>query len=223
VPDVTGLTASAIGQTTATISWTADVNALSYDVDYKTNASATWVNAATATTVNSINLTGLTAGTLYNWRVRANCAAGTGNYVQSQFTTTTPPVTCPGIYDVSTNGTTAGAATIPFNTDIMGTINVGSDIDLYKFVITTGGTITMTLSTLPANYQLRILNSAGSTLQTSSNTGTTNETISRTVTAGTYYARVYPVNTSTFNATSCYTLRVQLGTSCKRYWQWLHR
>jgi hypothetical protein len=210
----TGLTASAITQTSATISWTAVSGATSYDVDYKTNAASAWTNAATATTATSANLAALTAGTLYDWRVRATCPAGTGNYVQAQFTTTAPPVTCPGVYDVSTNGSTAGAALIPFNTDIKGLLSPSGDNDYYRFVITTGGTITMTLTTLPANYQLRLLNSAGSTLQTSNNSGTTNETITRTVTAGTYYARVYPQGGAN-NATNCYTLKVQLGTASR--------
>ena len=213
--DATGLAASAITETTATISWTAVSGANSYDVDYKTNVSSTWINAATAITATSVNLTGLTAGTLYDWRVRVNCAGGTGNYVQAQFTTTTPPVTCPGIYDVSTNGTTAGAATIPLNTDVKGLINVSGDNDYYKFIITTGGTITLSLTTLPANYQLAILNSSGTSLQSSTNSGTNNETINRTVTAGTYYARVYPRNNNQWNATNCYTLRVQTGTASR--------
>lgn len=212
--EATGLSASAITETTATVNWTAVSGATSYDVDYKTNASSTWINAATATAATSVNLSGLTAATLYDWRVRATCPAGSGNYVQAQFTTTTPPVTCPGIYDVSTNGAISGAALIPFNTDIKGLLSPSGDNDYYRFVITTGGTITMTLTTLPANYHLRLLNSAGSTLQTSSNSGTTNETISRTVTAGTYYARVYPSGGAN-NATNCYTLRVQLGTASR--------
>ncbi len=210
----TGLTASAITQTSATISWTAVSGATSYDVDYKTNAASTWSNAATATTATSVNLAALTAGTLYDWRVRATCPAGTGSYVQAQFTTTAPPVTCPGIYDISTNGSTSGAALIPFNTDVKGLLSPSGDNDYYRFVITTGGTITMTLTTLPANYHLRLLNSAGSTLQTSNNSGTTNETITRTVTAGTYYARVYPQGSAN-NATNCYTLKVQLGTASR--------
>ena len=49
--------------------------------------------------------------------------------------------------DVSTNGTTAGAATIPFNTDVKGRINTTTDNDYYKFVVTTGGTATITPST----------------------------------------------------------------------------
>jgi Metallo-peptidase family M12B Reprolysin-like/Bacterial pre-peptidase C-terminal domain/Secretion system C-terminal sorting domain/Fibronectin type III domain len=213
--DASGLTASSVTQTSATVSWTAVSGAINYAVDYKTNASSTWINAATATTATSVNLSALTAGTLYDWRVRASCSGGSGNYVQSQFTTATPPVTCPGIYDVSTNGTTGGAALIPLNTDVKGLINVSGDNDYYRFTITTGGTITLSLTTLPANYQLALLNSSGTTLQSSTSGGTNNETINRTVTAGTYYARVYPRNNNAFNASNCYTLRVQTGTATR--------
>lgn len=211
----TGLTSSSVTSSSATVGWTAVSGAASYDVDYKLNSSGTWINAATGTTGISVNLSGLTASSLYDWRVRANCgASGSSDYSQAQFTTSAASV-CPGPYDVSTNGTRSGAATIPFNTDIKGLVNPSGDNDYYRFVITTGGTITMTLTTLPANYHLRLLNSSGSTLQTSSNSGTNNETINRTVTAGTYYARVYPSNSNQWNATNCYTLRVALGTATR--------
>jgi hypothetical protein len=211
----TGLGSSAITSSSATVSWSAVSGAANYDVDYKDASSSTWVNAVTATTSTSRNITGLIASTLYDWRVRANCTSGlTSNYSQAQFTTSAV-VVCPGPYDVSTNGSISGAATIPLNTDIKGLINPSGDNDYYKFIITTGGTITMTLTTLPANYHLRLLNSSGSTLQTSNNGGTNNETINRTVSAGTYYARVYPSNSSNWNASNCYTLRVQTGTASK--------
>jgi len=211
----TGLASSSVTSSSATVSWTAVSGAASYDVDYKLNSSGSWTNAATGTTGTSVNLSGLTASSLYDWRVRANCGAnGSSGYSQAQFTTAAASV-CPGPYDVSTNGTRSGAATIPFNTDIKGLVNPSGDNDYYRFVITTGGTITMTLTTLPANYHLRLLNSSGSTLQTSSNSGTNNETINRTVTAGTYYARVYPSNSNQWNATNCYTLRVALGTATR--------
>jgi hypothetical protein len=120
----TGLTTSAITQTAATLSWNADASATSYDVGYKAASSGTWITAATATTATSVNLTGLTAGTVYDYRVRLNCAAGSGNYVQAQFTTAGTTIVCPGAYDVSTNGTTGGAATVPLNTDVFGQLNV---------------------------------------------------------------------------------------------------
>ncbi len=210
----TGLTSSAITVSSASVSWATVSGAASYDVDFKLNSSATWTNAATATASTSIALSGLDASSLYDWRVRANCTAVglTSTYSSAQFTTATA-VTCPGIYDVSANGTSTGAATIPLNTDVKGLISPTGDIDNYKFVITTGGTATVSLTTLPADYDLAIYSSNGTTrLARSQNNGTANETISRTYTAGTYYARVFGYNGAN-NAANCYTLRVQLGTA----------
>jgi hypothetical protein len=207
-----GLTSSAVTSTTATVSWTAVGGANNYDVDYKTTASGTWINAATATTSTSVNLTGLTASTTYDWRVRANCTAGSSSYTQAQFTTTATG--CASAYDNATNGTFAGAVTIPFNTNITGLISPSGDLDYYKFVITTGGTITITLSTLPADYDIRLFNSAQTQVAISQAGGTSSETINYTAAAGTYYIRVYGYSNAN-NATVCYTLRVALGTASR--------
>jgi hypothetical protein len=329
-----GLASSAVTTSSATVSWTAVSGATSYDVDYKLNSTSTWPNAATATTSLSANLSSLAAASLYDWRVRTNCASGSSAYTQAQFTTqavsggcgtafepnetqaaaatisagvansaaittatdvdyfkivttgtsnnvfnlagpsgvdydleiynsagtsigtstsatatesvsltnqaagtyyikvlgyngansatcytitaTVTPVStgCQSSYDNSTNGTTSGAATIPFNTDITGQINPSGDIDNYKFVITTGGTITVTLGTLPGDYDLKLLNSAGTQVGISQNGSTTSESISYTAAAGTYYAQAYGYNGAN-SATVCYTLRVQLGTAAK--------
>ena len=211
----TGLTSSSITSSAATVSWTAVSGAASYAVDYKLNSATTWTSAATATTATSVAISGLTASSLYDWRVSTNCGAnGTSGFSTAQFTTGAI-TTCPGTYDVSTNGTFGGAATIPFNTDIKGLINPVNDVDFYKFVITTGGTATVTLTTLPGDYDLQLLSSNGTTqLAISQNGSTTSETISRTYTAGTYYLRVYGYNGAT-SATVCYTLKVQLGTASK--------
>ena len=212
----TGLSSSSITASSATVSWTAVSGAASYDVDYKLNTSATWINAATATTSASVSITGLASSSLYDWQVRANCTAVglTSAYTQAQFTTTAVS-TCPGIYDISTNGSASGAALIPFNTDIKGLISPSGDNDYYKFVITTGGTATITLTTLPADYDMRLYRSNGTTqLAISQNGGTASETITRTYTAGTYYVRVYGFNNAN-NPSGCYTLRVQLGTATR--------
>ncbi len=211
-----GLAASAITSSGATVSWSAVSGAASYAVDYKLNSSTVWTSATTATTATSVGITGLSASSLYDYRVSTNCGVnGTSSFTAAQFTTTAVVGnTCPGIYDVSTNGTVAGAATIPFNTDIKGTISSSTDLDYYKFVVTTGGTATITLTTLPADYDMRLYSSNGRTqLAISQNGGTTSESISRTYTAGTYYIKVYGYNGAT--STTCYTLRVQLGTASK--------
>jgi hypothetical protein len=210
------LTSSSITSSGATVSWTAVSGAASYAVDYKLNSSGTWTSFSTAQTGVSANLTGLTAASLYDWRVQTNCTGGTvSGYTQAQFTTASAS-SCPGTYDVNTNGTIAGAATVPFNTDVQGLINPVNDIDYYKLVITTGGTATITLTTLPGDYDLALYRSNGnSQLAISQNAGTTSETITRTYTAGTYYIKVYGYNGAT-SAASCYTLRVQLGTANKQ-------
>ncbi|SEM57993.1 Por secretion system C-terminal sorting domain-containing protein [Chitinophaga rupis] len=209
----TGLASSAVTATGATVSWTSVSGALSYDVDYKPNASSTWINAATGTASTSVNLSGLTSITLYDWRVRTNCSGGNSTYATAQFTTLTSSG-CANPLDNSTNGTISGAATIPFNTDVTGLISPSGDVDNYKFVITTSGTITITLRTLPGDYDVKLLNSSGTQVAISQAGGTSNETISRTVSAGTYYVQVYGYNGAN-SATTCYTLRVQLGTASR--------
>ncbi len=334
-----GLTSSTVTSSVATVSWTAVSGAASYVVDYKLSTATTWTSAATASTATSVTISGLTANSLYDWRVSTNCGTnGASGFSAAQFTTTavsvcgtafepnettataaaitsgvvnsaaittatdvdyfkittsatsnivynlvgpsgvdfdltiynsagtqlstasgatatetisltnqaagtyyikvfgfsgalsatcytiqataTTVTSCVSTYDNTANNTANNATTtapvIPFNTNITGQISTGGDVDQYKFTITTRGTITLTLTTLPANYNLRLVSSNGTTvLVTSSSTGTTNETINYTAAAGVYYARVYGTNTTTFNATSCYTLKVQLGTATK--------
>jgi bacillolysin len=325
-----GLASSGLANTGATVSWADVAGAVSYDVDYKTTAATGWTNAATATTATSVTITGLTAGTAYEWRVRTNCSAGSSSYASAQFTTTggspcatafepnetqataaaitsgilnsaaistatdvdyykivttatsnnvynlggptgvdydlyiynsagtqigsstgatateavtlnnqvagtyyikvigysgansatcytikataTTVTSCQSALDVSTNGAITGAAVIPFNTNTTGLVSPSGDNDYYKFVVTTGGTATISLTTLPGDYDLTVVNSAGTQLAISQNGSTTSESIARTYTPGTYYARVFGYSNAN-NATTCYTLKVQLGTA----------
>jgi hypothetical protein len=331
-----GLNASSVTSSSATLNWGAVSGAVSYTVEYKTAASAIWSIAASATTATSVNLTGLAASTTYDFRVLTNCSDASSAYTSAQFTTTAVSggcatnyepnesltaaasvatntaltaavssttdkdwfkftlgsvsnlnivlsnlagdydlilynsagteikrsenggttnetianantaagtyyvqvfgyngansatvcyslnigatagtTSCAGSYDVTTNGTTGGAAQIPLNTDVKGLLSPSGDIDYYKFVINTGGTISLTLTTLPADYDVRLYNSTGTTqVAISQNGGTTSETINYSAAAGTYYVRVYGYNNAN-NATSCYTLKVATGTASR--------
>ncbi|MBC7535728.1 MAG: fibronectin type III domain-containing protein [Ferruginibacter sp.] len=330
----TGLITAAVTSSSGTVSWAVVSGAVSYAVDFKLNSSSTWINFSTAQAGTSANLSGLSASSLYDWRVTTNCSSGTSAAAAAQFTTTaastcatafepnetlaaalaiTSGVTnsaaissatdidfykitttgssnivynlvgpsgvdydlyiynsagteigsgagstatetvslntqaagtyyikvigyngatsatcytikatatavttgCQSTYDVSANGTTSGAATIPYNTNITGLISPSADVDHYKFVITTAGTITATLTTLPADFDLKILNSAGTQVAISQNGSTTSESISYTAAAGTYYAQVFGYNGAN-SSTTCYTLKVQLGTATKK-------
>ena len=186
------------------------------DYDLKIyNSSGTQIGSGTSTTANeTVTLNNQAAGTYYVYIYGYNGANSATCYT---ITATVTPVSagCQSSYDNSTNGTYSGAAQIPLNTDVHGLINPKSENDYYRFVITTGGTATITLSTLPADYDMRLYSSNGTTqLAISQNGGTTSETISRTFTAGTYYARVYGYK-SAFNASNCYTLRISTGTATR--------
>ena len=202
----TSLGSSAITSSSATVSWSAVSGAANYTVEYKAASSGTWITAGT-TSSTSQNLSGLTASTVYDWQVRANCgASGSSDYSQAQFTTSAATA-CPGIYDVEPNGNTSQAQVIPMNTDIRGTVSAKGDNDYYLLDINNGGSITISLTTLPANYDLQLLSSGGTTLATSATNG--NETITHNVSSNTiYYIRVYPRNNGQWNANSCYTLNV---------------
>ena len=183
-----------------------------YDLTIFNSAGTQVGSAATTSSTETVSLTNQTAGTYY-----IKVFGFSGAFSATCYTikaTATTVTSCKSSKDTSTNNATTGAAVIPFNTNITGQIEVASDVDHYKFTITTGGTITLTLTTLPIDYNLRLVNSAGTVLVTAANTGTTSETINYTATAGVYYARVYAPNT-TFDATNCYTLKVALGTATK--------
>ena len=213
----TGLTNSSIANTGATLSWTGGAYNSSFTVSYRPAGSTAWTTFTPVAT--SIILSTLTPGTYYDWQIQAACATTSANssiVAGTRFYTTNS--TCVSSYDNSSinNNITTSAAIIPFNANITGQINIANDNDLYSFTITNGGSITLSLSTLPANYNLQLLNSSGTALNTSQKTGTTSESITATVAANTtYYARVYPSSSTIFNATNCYTLKVTLGTATK--------
>jgi hypothetical protein len=79
---------SAVGtsNTTALASWSAVGDALSYTVEYKTIAATNWITAGT-TSSTLLTITGLSPLTLYDVRVKANCASGNSGFTVAQFTT----------------------------------------------------------------------------------------------------------------------------------------
>lgn len=121
---------------------------------------------------------------------------------------------CPGQYDTNNNNKAANGAVIPFNTDVYGNISVAGDKDFYRFTITTGGTVSITLNNLPVNCDLALFNSANTIIAQSRNGGTTSETINTTLTPGNYAVRVSARN-SAFDAANCYVLKVATGTASR--------
>ncbi|MBP6025188.1 T9SS type A sorting domain-containing protein [Ferruginibacter sp.] len=210
----TGLVSSAVTSSTATVSWSAVSGATSYAVDYKLNASGTWTSATASTAATSVNLSGLTASSLYDWRVSATCASGTSAFGTAQFTTTAVN-TCVDILEP--NGTSATAGAINVSTNYTAQIASNGDNDYYRFNNTTAlKKIRVTLNTLPADYDMKLYRPNGALQATSQNAGTTAEKIIYNPTAnnqvGTYRVYVYGY-AGAFSNTQCYTLRVDLSAT----------
>ncbi|MFM6925914.1 MAG: M4 family metallopeptidase [Ferruginibacter sp.] len=88
------------------LNWSAAYYAVSYDVEYKLPADNIWIPAGN-TTGTSITISGLTAPTTYDCRIRNNCSFGTSGYNQFQFTTTLTPCDAPTGLAFSYSGNTS--------------------------------------------------------------------------------------------------------------------
>ena len=205
-----GLTSSNISSSGATVSWTAVSGALSYDVDYKTSTSTTWVTAAIGTTSTSTFISSLTAATLYDWRVRTNCSSGSSSYAQAQFTTLTTGA-CGDPYEP--NNAATAAASVPLATDIRALISTSTDSDWFKFNNSSSTpNIRVSLTNLPKDYDIELYRDGSTTrLARSQNSGTNNENINfNTTTIAQYNVRVFGY-AGVFDTSKCYTLRIDLS------------
>lgn len=203
------LTATNITNTSATLNWSAVSGATSYTLQWKLASSGTWTTVSGLTGI-SYNLTGLTVGNTYNFQVKAVCGSSSGNYSSAASFTTGGG--CTDLYEP--NNTNATAKVIPVNTNITMQIANATDKDYLKFSNTsTQKRIKIDLTTLPADYDLKLYR--GTALQaTSENSGLTNEQIilNTNTVATNYIAYVYGFN-GAFSNTQCYTLRVSLSAT----------
>ncbi|HPI53910.1 MAG TPA: fibronectin type III domain-containing protein, partial [Chitinophagaceae bacterium] len=201
----TGLTLTSWADNYGATKWTAVAGATSYDVQYKAASSSTWIQVPALTT-NAYWIASLSPATQYEFQVRTNCGANTTAYSTSKFFTTS--ALCASTYDNSSNNASTGAAAIPLLTPIKGSIANASDVDYYKFGITNSLNLYISLSTLPADYDLTVFNASMVQVASSNTTGTTSEYILLTSPAvGTYYVKVNGVAGANSN-TQCYTLKV---------------
>lgn len=103
----------------------------------------------------------------------------------------------------------------PIDSDVVynGKISTGTDADWFKFTTNSGGSIQLSLSNLPADYDLYFYDENGNQLGRSWNGGTSSESISYSASAaGTFYAKVIGYNGAMSNSQS-YALKVTYPTS----------
>ncbi len=150
-PVISAVTSSGMSATGATISWTTN-EASDTQVEYGTTTaygSLTTLNGSMVTS-HSQGLSGLTASTTYNYRVRSKDAAGnqavSGNATFA--TTTAPDTTAPVISAVTSSGMTTTGATISWTT------NEASDTQVeYGTTTAYGSTTTLNTSQLTSHLQ----------------------------------------------------------------------
>ncbi len=196
----TPLTVTNLTATGATLNWS-NYGVVSYTLRWKPVSSGTWTTVTGITTTNYA-LSGLTQATDYEYQVLCVCTATSSAYSASK--TFTTPVPCPDSNEP--NNTTATAPLITLPTAVNALIASSTDVDYYRFVLTATSTVNLTLSNLPADYDLRLLNSVGTQLASSANGGTASESISyANAPAGTYYIHVFGYQ-SVFNTSQCYLL-----------------
>ncbi|MGM5631896.1 fibronectin type III domain-containing protein [Apibacter raozihei] len=95
----TGISAFDVSSGSAVLRWHAISDAKGYTVEYKISSDINWTVATASTTSTSFILSGLKAGTAYQWRVKTNCSASSSSaYAQSRFSTLPGCSTPEGIY-----------------------------------------------------------------------------------------------------------------------------
>lgn len=110
------------------------------------------------------------------------------------------------------NNSTSAAYAISSGTTYNSYIYSSTDVDYYKIAPTASGTVSITLSNLPADYDLYLYNSAGTQVAYSYNSGTTSESISYSAAAGTYYIKVVGYN-GAYSTSTAYALKATFGGS----------
>ncbi len=103
-----------------------------------------------------------------------------------------------------TRGTAQNLGTLNNVRTINGHVGTGDDNDFFRFNLSGTRSFNLSLTGMSADADVRLLNSSGQTIQSSTRAGSSSESISRTLNAGTYYAQVYRYR----SASTRYSLRL---------------
>ncbi len=207
-----GLNASNITTSSATLTWGAVSGATSYNIQIRPIGNGSWSNYTSNTT--SYSASSLSSGTAYEFQVQTVCGGSTSaDYAAANFTTDQEaPPGCTDNYE--NNNTKAKAKAIAVGIPIQALINTDGDVDWFKFTISSPyRNIRVSLSDLAADYDLKLYRN-NAVVGTSEEEGTADEQVvyNNGSTSATYYIKVYGYNGS-YDAANCYSLYVETSTS----------
>ena len=215
----TSLATSNIGNTSAVLSWAAIIGATSYTVQYKLSSSSTWLTAGNVST-SAYNLGGLTAGSTYNWKVKANCSSYS---VTATFNTTGSNGTCAAPSGLTATVTGSSTVSLAWNA-VAGATSYQVQIkesssSVWSVLPATNSTAVNVSGLSPATtYNWRVkancsVNSAAQSFTTTSSGG--GGSCAAPVNLSNLY--VYPtsasISWSPVSGASSYTIQIKLATS----------
>ena len=102
------LSASNITATSAKLNWNVVLGGLSYNIQYRQTGTTTWSTGTSA--VNSLSISGLTAGVTYQFQVQTVCSGGVSSY--STITSFTTGAACPTPTGLTITNITNTSATL---------------------------------------------------------------------------------------------------------------
>ena len=153
----------------------------------------------------SYSWTGVAAGT---YALTAKATSNTNAVTTSSFKNITVNAASVCNNSLEPNATLGAAIAITTSSTLKSQIASSTDLDWFKFIPTTNGTVTITLTTLPFDYDIFLHNASNNQLASSEAGGTANESFPYNVSAGvTYYIKILGYQ-NVFSTTSCYTLTV---------------
>ncbi len=212
-----GLSTTDITETSAILNWNAVAGAVGYNVRGRQVGEATWTEGSTSGL--NISFTGLTAGTDYEWQVQTDCGGGSlSAYSASAYFTTSGGGGGGDCSDLGEpNNTISTPYAISTGTTYHALISSSSDNDYYQFTTTSPNTrIKVTVSSLPADYDVRLYNNKKKQKGISQNSGTADETIIwNTSSQGTRYVYVYGYS-GAYDASDCYDLTIEVSNTSWR-------
>lgn len=211
-----GRSTTGITESQASLNWASVTGATSYNVRGREVGTPTWTTGSTTGT--SINYTGLTAGTDYEWQVGTVCSGGATSGYSTSLIFTTTGGGGGGCTDFGEPNDVSGASAPTINAGEVysALIATSGDDDWYKFKTSNPATnIRVTLSSLPADYDVELYNK-GTFVDVSENAGTSDEQIIwNTSTRGWRLVHVYGWAGAN-DPTDCYDLLVEVSASSFR-------
>ncbi|WP_201275496.1 PPC domain-containing protein, partial [Dolichospermum planctonicum] len=102
-----------------------------------------------------------------------------------------PSLTAPLDYAGNTRATARNVGTLTGAQSFSDWVGSADTNDYYKFNVGTQSNFSLSLTGLSADADVQLLNSSGGVISSSTAGGNTSESITRQLSAGTYYARVY--------------------------------